>query len=116
MVEELHDVARLDADVVVGRVRVAVGLAAAAQGEADQTMAVAAGGGELVEVGAVAGEAGEAEEGEALPFVGVGEGEAVGGGEALHSRYSGCAMPRTWKPPSTKITSPVVQAPRSEAR
>ena len=34
-------------------------------------------------------------------------------GWARRSQVFGCAMPVAWKPPSTKITSPVVQAPRS---
>ena len=69
-----------------------------------------------LQVGAVAGEPGEAEDRQPLTFVGEVERQAVRGLEAAHSRYSGWAMPRTWKPPSTKMTSPVVQAPRSEAR
>lgn len=31
-------------------------------------------------------------------------------------KYSNCGMPSTWKPPSTRMISPVVQAPAAEAR
>jgi hypothetical protein len=89
MVEEGYDVGGLAAGVVVEELGVAVGGAPAAEGEPDQPVAALERGGEVVEVGVVAGEAGEAEEGEAPALVAVGEGEAVGGQEALHSRYSG---------------------------
>ena len=75
-------------------------------------------GGEVVEVGVVAGEARQAEQRHAAPSSS--QARPIPSGVmkrfiAAH-RYSGCAMPRMWKPPSTKITSPVVQAPSSEAR
>jgi len=31
-------------------------------------------------------------------------------------RFPGCGMLSTWNPPSTRMISPVVQAPASEAR